>query len=113
VKSSKLLNSCNKFLLRQLFFLNNQLHLDGLFNKYVPNASGCEVSKMALEVHALEVERVHNDTTSITFAGAYERPGRGAVGPKVGFNKDHRGRIASRLSLGSTSPTGMCPCPAL
>jgi len=49
-----------------------------------------EVSKRAMEVHALEVERVHNDTTSITFAGAYERPDGGAVTPKVGFNKDHR-----------------------
>jgi transposase len=49
-----------------------------------------EVSKRAMEVHALEVERVHNDTTSITFAGAYERPDGGAVAPRVGFNKDHR-----------------------
>lgn len=49
-----------------------------------------EVSKMAMDVHALEVERVHNDTTSITFAGAYDRPSVGAVEPKVGFNKDHR-----------------------
>jgi len=49
-----------------------------------------EVSKRAMDVHALEVERVHNDTTSITFAGAYETPSAGAVEPKLGFNKDHR-----------------------
>ena len=49
-----------------------------------------EVSQRAMQVHALEVQRVHNDTTSISFAGAYARPGGGAVAPKVGFNKDHR-----------------------
>jgi transposase len=49
-----------------------------------------EVSKMAIDVHALELEKVHNDTTSITFSGAYETPSDGAVQPKRGFNKDHR-----------------------
>jgi transposase len=49
-----------------------------------------EVSKMAIDVHSLELEKVHNDTTSITFSGAYETPSNGAVQPKRGFNKDHR-----------------------
>jgi len=49
-----------------------------------------EVSKMAIDVHSLELGKVHNDTTSITFSGAYETPSNGAVQPKRGFNKDHR-----------------------
>ena len=49
-----------------------------------------EVSKMAMDVHSLELERVHNDTTSITFSGAYETPSNEAVQLKRGFNKDHR-----------------------
>jgi len=49
-----------------------------------------EVSKMAIDVHSLEMRKVHNDTTSITFSGAYETPSNGAVQPKRGFNKDHR-----------------------
>jgi len=63
--------------------------LDKLFNADRGSLMA-EVSKMAMGVHALEVERVHNDTTSITFAGAYETPSVGAVEPKLGFNKDHR-----------------------
>jgi len=49
-----------------------------------------EISKEAMAVHALEVDRIHNDTTSISFSGAYDNPQEEAVALKVGYNKDHR-----------------------
>ena len=49
-----------------------------------------EISHRAIEVHALETARIHNDTTSVTFCGAYEEPEPGAVQLAVGYNKDHR-----------------------
>ena len=49
-----------------------------------------EISHQAIEVHALETARIHNDTTSVTFSGAYEDPEPGAVQLAVGYNKDHR-----------------------
>ena len=49
-----------------------------------------ELSARAMQVHQLETNRVHNDTTSITFAGEYALPEEGAVQLMHGFNKDHR-----------------------
>lgn len=49
-----------------------------------------EVTKQAIEVHGLETARIHNDTTSITFSGAYEEEEADAVKLKLGLNKDHR-----------------------
>ncbi len=49
-----------------------------------------DVSKTAMDVHALEVDRIHNDTTSITFSGAYDNPEEEAIKLKVGYNKGHR-----------------------
>lgn len=49
-----------------------------------------ELSGRAMRVHELETNRIHNDTTSITFAGEYALPAEGAVKLMHGFNKDHR-----------------------
>jgi len=49
-----------------------------------------EMSSSAIQVHALECERIHNDSTSVSFYGAYETPEAGAVQLNWGYNKDHR-----------------------
>ena len=49
-----------------------------------------ELSGNAIRVYDLETNRIHNDTTSITFAGEYAVPEKGAVKLLHGFNKDHR-----------------------
>ncbi len=64
-------------------------NLDWLFGAD-RNSMLADVSKTAMDVYALEVDRIHNDTTSITFSGAYDNPEEEAVKLKVGYNKDHR-----------------------
>ncbi len=64
-------------------------NLDWLFGAD-RNSMLADVSKKAMDVYALEVDRIHNDTTSITFSGAYDNPEEEAVKLKVGYNKDHR-----------------------
>lgn len=49
-----------------------------------------EVSAAAIRVHDLETQRIHNDSTSISFSGAYEGQHPEAVQLEYGFNKDHR-----------------------
>lgn len=49
-----------------------------------------ETTSSAIRVHELECERIHNDSTSVSFYGAYENPEPGAVQLDWGFNKDHR-----------------------
>lgn len=49
-----------------------------------------ELSAQAVRVHQLETDVIHNDTTSVTFFGAYETPNAQAVKLKHGYNKDHR-----------------------
>jgi transposase len=50
-----------------------------------------EVSSNAIRVHELETNVVRNDSTSITFTGAYDNQDEnGAVKLAHGFNKDHR-----------------------
>ncbi len=48
------------------------------------------VSIAAIKVHKLLIETIHNDSTSISFSGAYEN--QSAQTPEIthGFNKDHR-----------------------
>lgn len=49
-----------------------------------------ELSANAIKVHQLETNQIHNDSTSITFTGAYKDEYPEAVKLKHGFNKDHR-----------------------
>ncbi len=53
-----------------------------------------EVSANAIDVYSLETERIHNDSTSVTFKGAYEesdeRDESDGIRITHGFNKDHR-----------------------
>jgi transposase len=49
-----------------------------------------EVSAKAIQVHQLETEEIHNDTTTVTFLGQYDHPDPEAVQLKHGHNKDFR-----------------------
>ena len=49
-----------------------------------------EVSAKAIQVHQLETEEIHNDSTTITFLGQYDHPDPEAVQLKHGHNKDFR-----------------------
>ncbi len=50
-----------------------------------------ELASNAIRIHNLETEVVRNDSTSVTFTGAYENDReKGAVLLTQGFNKDHR-----------------------
>lgn len=48
------------------------------------------LSAEAIRVHQLETNVIHNDSTSVTFLGAYETPDAQAVTLTHGYNKDHR-----------------------
>ncbi len=64
-------------------------NLDRLF-KADRNSFMTELSSNAIDVYLLETNQFHNDSTSITFLGAYENEDPKAVKLKYGFNKDHR-----------------------
>ena len=64
-------------------------NLDRLF-KADRNSFMTELSSNAIDVYLLETNQIHNDSTSITFLGAYENEDSEAVKLKHGFNKDHR-----------------------
>lgn len=64
-------------------------NLDRLFNADRSSLM-TELSANAINVHELETNQTHNDSTSITFAGAYKDEDPEAVKLKHGFNKDHR-----------------------
>lgn len=49
-----------------------------------------ELSANAIRVHQLITEKIHNDSTSITFFGAYKGADPKAVNITHGHNKDHR-----------------------
>jgi transposase len=49
-----------------------------------------EASVAVINVHELETERIHNDSTTVSFAGAYEHQSPDAVQLKFGHNKDNR-----------------------
>lgn len=49
-----------------------------------------EASAAAIRVHNLETKQIHNDSTTVSFAGAYNRQSPDAVQLKCGYNKDHR-----------------------
>lgn len=47
------------------------------------------ISANAVRVHKLEVQKIHNDTTSITLFGSYDNFSEGASAlPTYGYNKD-------------------------
>ena len=63
--------------------------LDALF--YADrNSLMTEASASAIKVHKLKTERIHNDSTTISFAGAYNHQNPDAVQLKFGHNKDNR-----------------------
>ncbi len=49
-----------------------------------------EFSLNAIRIHDLETDRIHNDSTSITFSGEYRNQTSDAVQLVPGYNKDHR-----------------------
>jgi len=49
-----------------------------------------ELSAKAIVLHQLETETIHNDSTSVTFLGAYDADDPKAVKITHGYNKDHR-----------------------
>ena len=49
-----------------------------------------EATASAIRVHTLETQSIHNDSTSITFSGAYENQSPHAVQLEQGHNKDYR-----------------------
>ncbi len=49
-----------------------------------------ELSAAAIRVHQLITGKMHNDSTSVTFAGAYNDEDPQAVKLRQGYNKDHR-----------------------
>ena len=48
------------------------------------------VSIAAIKIHHLLIETIHNDSTSVSFAGRYAKQSLKAALIKFGFNKDHR-----------------------
>ncbi len=64
-------------------------NLDKLFNTD-RNSMMTELSGNAINVHSLETNDVHNDSTSVTFTGEYEGQDPGSITLARGFNKDHR-----------------------
>ncbi len=49
-----------------------------------------EISSQVIKVHELDTTGIHNDSTSISFAGAYEEESEGTVQLARGHNKDGR-----------------------
>ena len=49
-----------------------------------------ELSANAIDVHRLQTEKIHNDSTSVTFLGTYDGEDPKAVKITHGYNKDHR-----------------------
>jgi transposase len=63
--------------------------LDKLF--YAPRQEILtEISLKAIETFELETHCIHNDSTTVTFTGAYRNQSPGTVQMVPGYNKDHR-----------------------
>jgi transposase len=63
--------------------------LDSLFNAD-RHSLMTEISVSAIKTHNLITERIHNDSTTISFAGAYKDQSPAAIQLDFGYNKDHR-----------------------
>jgi len=59
-----------------------------------------EASVAAIRVHDLETKRIHNDSTTVSFAGAYNHQSPEAVQLKFGHNKDNQSPEAVQLKFG-------------
>ena len=64
-------------------------NLDLLFDANRPSFMA-QLSANAIRVHQLETQEMHNDSTSVTFIGAYDGEDPKAVKIVHGYNKDHR-----------------------
>ena len=64
---------------------------------------------MAIKVHELECEYIHNDTTTVTLSGAYDNAQAGAVVPAHGYNKDHRPDLKQLVFGLNTTADGHVP----
>jgi transposase len=49
-----------------------------------------DLSVNAIQAHQLEINKIHNDSTTITFKGRYENQDPEAVQLRYGHNKDYR-----------------------
>lgn len=68
-----------------------------------------EISLQAIEVHHLNVENIHNDSTSVTFTGNYDQEEAGAVRLLPGYNKDHRPDLKQLVFGLNTTEDGNVP----
>ena len=82
--------------------------LDELFDSN-RNSMQAETAAMAIKVHNLECEYIHNDTTTVTFSGAYDNPEAGAAVPAHGYNKDHRPDLKQVVFGLNTTADGHVP----
>jgi transposase len=82
--------------------------LDDLFDSD-RDSMQAEAAAAAIKVHELECEYIHNDTTTVTFSGAYENPEAGAVVPAHGYNKDHRADLKQVVFGLNTTADGHIP----
>ena len=64
-------------------------NLDLVFDADRPSLM-TELSANAIRVHRLETREIHNDSTSVTFIGAYDGEDPKTVKITHGYNKDHR-----------------------
>ena len=49
-----------------------------------------DTSVSAIKIHNLLMTRIHNDSTTVSFAGAYKNQSPAAIQLNFGYNKDHR-----------------------
>jgi len=68
-----------------------------------------ELSANAIREHQLETQEIHNDSTSVTFIGAYEGADPKAVNITYGHNKDHRPDCKQIVFGLNTSADGHVP----
>jgi transposase len=68
-----------------------------------------DLSANAIRAHQLETEVIHNDSTSVTFIGAYEGADPKAVNITYGHNKDHRPDCKQIVFGLNTSADGHVP----
>ena len=63
--------------------------LDALF-KADRQSLMSDTSVSAIKIHNLLMTRIHNDSTTVSFAGAYKNQSPAAIQLNFGYNKDHR-----------------------
>jgi hypothetical protein len=74
-----------------------------------------EVVLKAVRVFGIDCTELHNDSTSVTFSGAYRSAGRQARGAKgaaritFGYNKDHRPDLRQLVWILTVSADGAIP----